>query len=118
MDKKIKLEQGGIYLGALDPAKHAEIGKIRPVIILSAPLILQLHPGLIFICPLSSKSNSNYSALHVELPLRERLEKNSYALIEHCQAISVRRIKSHRMAQLNEYELSVILSKLKHMVGL
>jgi len=38
------LTRGGVYLGKLNPAKHAEIGKVRPVIILNSQLILDSAP--------------------------------------------------------------------------
>ena len=47
------LTRGGVYLGKLNPAKHNEIGKVRPVIILNSQLILDSMPPIIFICPLS-----------------------------------------------------------------
>ena len=41
------LTRGGVYLGKLNPAKHAEIGKVRPVIILNSQLILDSMPPII-----------------------------------------------------------------------
>ena len=38
------LTRGGVYLGKLNPAKHAEIGKVRPVIILNLPLMQISEP--------------------------------------------------------------------------
>ncbi len=61
------LTRGGVYLGKLNPAKHDEIGKVRPVIILNSQLILDSMPPIIFICPLSSQSQKEFSNLHYEL---------------------------------------------------
>lgn len=116
MDKKVNLTQGGIYLAKLDPAKHAEIGKIRPVTILTAAVFLNIHPSLVFVCPISSKSYPEFSGLHIELPAREHLQKKSFAVIEQCRSISTHRITSAKLAQLTQHELLSILSRLQRML--
>ena len=112
------LTRGGVYLGKLNPAKHTEIGKIRPVIILNSQLILDSVPPIIFICPLSSQSQKEFSNLHYELSPRDKLRVKSYALIEHCRAISLNRIVYPRIGQLSKLELDNILNRLQRLVGL
>jgi len=112
------LTRGGIYLAKLNPAKAAEIGKIRPVAILNSQFILNNTPPIIFICPLSSQSQPAFSDLHVALPKRDNLKIISYALVEHCRSITINRITYPRLAQLTTDELSTILHRLQRLVGL
>jgi mRNA interferase MazF len=112
------LTRGGIFLAKLDPSKAAEIGKIRPVIILTAQPILDITPPTLFICPLSSQSQPAFSSLHVELVSRDNLEVTSYALVEHCRSISIQRIIYPRLAQLTSAEIRLILHRLQRLVGL
>jgi mRNA interferase MazF len=112
------LNRGGIYLAKLDPTKKNEVGKIRPVIILNSQTILNTSPPIIFICPLSSKSQPEFSELHFELKVRDNLQVKSYALIEHCRSISLGRIIQPRLAQITHLELNNILHKLQRLVGL
>ena len=112
------LTRGGVYLGKLNPAKHAEIGKVRPVIILNSQLILDSAPPVIFICPLSSQSQKEFSNLHYELNPRDKLRVKSYALIEHCRSIRLNRIVYPRIGQLSKSELDNILNRLQRLVGL
>lgn len=116
--EKIILTRGGVYLAKLDPAKKAEIGKMRPVVILTAQLILNSTPPLLFICPLSSQSYPAFKALHVELPPRDNLQKKSYALVEHCRSITIDRLVYPRLAQLTPSEINLILHRLQRIVGL
>lgn len=111
------LTRGGIYLARLDPAKNAEVGKIRPVAILTSQTILDITPPTLFICPLSSQSQPEFSSLHIKLPSRDNLEVASYALIEHCRSISVKRIIFPRLAQLTSAEIRLILHRLQRLVG-
>lgn len=114
----MSLTQGGVYLSKLDPAKHNEVGKIRPVVILTGQFLLDISPEIIFICPLSSQSYPAFSALHVALAPRDGLLRKSYALTEHCRSISVQRLRESRLAQLTAEEISLILERLQRLVGL
>ena len=109
------LTRGGVYLGKLNPAKHAETGKVS---ILNSQLILDSMPPIIFICPLSSQSQKEFSNLHYELSPRDNLRAKSYALIEHCRSISLNRIVYPRIGQLSKSELDNILNRLQRLVGL
>lgn len=111
------LTRGGVYLEKLTPAKDVEIDKVRPVIILNSQLILDSVPPIIFICPLSSQSQKEFSNLHYELSPRDNLKVKSYTLIEHCRSISLNRIVYPRIGQLSKLELDNILNKLRKRSG-
>ena len=106
-----------MYLARLDPAKGAELGKLRPVIVLTDQGILDATPGHVFVCPLSSRSDPAYQALHLSLAARDNLQVQSYALVEHCRAISIRRLQSERLAQLEFDELNEIIRRLHRLIG-
>ena len=113
-----RLNRGGIYLARLDPAKGAEVGKLRPVAVLSAREALEVDSPLLFICPLSSRCDSTFDALHVTLPPRDGMKVESHALVEHYRAISRSRLLSQGIAQLTDEELTTILHRLQRSVGL
>jgi len=117
VEQKI-LTRGGVYLARLDPAKKAEVGKIRPVVLLNTQTILDITPPTVFICPLSSRSQPEFSSLHLQLSARDNLKVTSYALVEHCRAITISRIIYPRLAQLTTAELQMILHRLQRLVGL
>jgi len=106
-----------VYLARLDPAKGAEVGKLRPVAVLTDQALLDVSPPHVFICPLSGRSESAYRALHVSLPARDSLKVKSYALVEHCRAISMRRLQSERLAKLEIDEMNEIIRRLHRLVG-
>jgi len=118
VEKREILTRGGVYLAKLDPSKGDEIGKIRPVIILNNETLLETNPPLLFICPLSSQSQPAYRQLHVELSARDNLQVTSYALIEHCRSISIRRFHFPRLAQLTSRELFTVLHRLQILLGI
>ena len=118
MEKITLLTQGGVYLARLDPSKHDEVGKIRPVVVLMGQFVLDVQPASVLICPLSSQSYPECSQLHVALPPRDSLQKDSYALVEHCRSISVKRLIEPRLAQLTTKELGLIFIRLRHMCNM
>ena len=112
-----KLTRGGVYLARLDPVKGAEVGKLRPVVLLTDQTLLDAEPPQVFVCPLSSHSKPTYQALHLKLPPRDGLEVESYALAEHCRSISIRRIRSERLARLDTDEINEIIHRLLRLIG-
>jgi len=112
-----RLVRGGLYLARLDPVTGTEVGKLRPVAILTAQELLDIEPPLLLIAPLSSWSRPEYSAFHVEVPARGDLRVTSYVLVEHCRSISRRRIRSPRLAQLAADEIDDILHRLRRLTG-
>lgn len=59
-----------------------------------------------------------FSAVHVTLPARDDLKVASYALVEHCRAISATRLLSQRLAQLTIDELATVGQRLKRLLDL
>lgn len=112
------LSRGGIYPARLDPSRGTEVGKLRPVAVLTAQALLDTDPPVIFICPLSSRSDPAFQALHLSLPGRDRLLRQSYALVEHCRAVSRQRLLPDRLAMLTPAEIGHILHRLQRLVGL
>jgi len=106
-----------VYLARLDPAKGAEVGKLRPVVVLSDQALLDVSPPHVFVCPLGGQSDTDYQALHVSLPARDSLKVTSYALVEHFRAISTRRLLSDRLAKLEIDEINEIIRRLHRLVG-
>lgn len=114
----MSLTRGGVYLARLDPAKGAEVGKLRPVVVLTDDKLLEVEPPHVFVCPLSSRSEPAYAALHLALSARDNLRAKSFALVEHCRAISIRRLLEERLAQLTMGEVNEIARRLQRMIGM
>ena len=112
-----EISRGGVYLAKLNPSKGLEVGKVRPVVILSSRIILDTKPSIIFICPLSSKSHKNLSDLHVRILSRYSLDVDSFALVEHCRSISTSRLNHPRISQVSDTEISTIIIRLQHLIG-
>jgi len=85
--------------------------------VLTGQFLLDVRPPHIFVCPLSGRSDPDYQTLHLSLPARDNLKVPSYALVEHCRAISIRRLPSGRLAKLEIDELNEIIGRLNRLLG-
>ena len=117
MEEVGSLIRGGVYIAKLYPVKYNEIGKLRPVVILNSQNVLNANPINVFVCPLSSQSKEDFQHLHLHLKSRDRLEVDSYALIEHCKSISSERLIKTNLCVLSTFELDCILEKLFVLLG-
>lgn len=108
--------RGGVYLAKLNPSKHNEIGKLRPVVVLTSQKILDSKPPLIFICPLSSKSHEDFKYLHSVISTRDKLKNNSFALIEHSKSISYKRLHDTCLSVLTKKELEQIINNMVFLI--
>ncbi|MDP3560716.1 MAG: type II toxin-antitoxin system PemK/MazF family toxin [Legionellaceae bacterium] len=77
-----------------------------------------MQPASVLVCLLSSQSYPECSQLHVALPPRDSLQKDSYALVEQCRSISVKRLIEPRLAQLTMNERGLIFIRLRHMCNM
>ena len=111
------LSRASVYLARLDPVKGAEVGKLRPVVILTDQEILDVEPPVVFVCPLSSQSMQQFEALHLELAPRDGLRVTSYTLVEHCRSLSRKRILGERIAQLSSDEVEAVIHRLLRLIG-
>ena len=112
------LKASGIYLANLNPNKGSEIGKKRPVIVLTHQLFLDNDISPVFVCPLSSQSYDKNHVLHVKITHRDHLECDSYALPEQCRSISLSRIEPMLLATIKDDERKAVLEKLDLLVGI
>ncbi len=109
--------RGGIYLAKLNSSKYDEIGKLRPVVILTSQKLLDSKHSFIFICPLSSQSQEAYKHLHFKISSRDKLKKSSYVPIEHFKSISLQRLHNTCLSVLTNKELEQITNTLFFMIN-
>lgn len=119
MEKPISqmLDYGGVYLVRFDPAKGAEVGKQRPAVVLQSSVMLQAGVPTVLVCPLTSELRAGLEIIRVEIPPRDRLQKSSYAMVEHVRSIAVQRIVPDKLAQISRAEHRELRDKLLLVMG-
>ena len=110
------MNRGDIYLAKLDPSKGTELSKVKPVIIFQSNFLKNL-PTIIVIS-LSSYLKDNWFPLRVRISKKEKLEKDSDAVIEQIRAIDKSRIIGEPLAKVSEEELKLIEEAILYVLGL
>jgi len=102
--------KGDICLVDFNPAKGGEMGKLRPAIVMSNALQIELLDTVIVI-PLSTVIQKESLPYRFFIPAREKLYQDSDACIYEIRALSKQRVKE-KLTQLQEQELATVQTSL------
>jgi mRNA interferase MazF len=111
------MRRGEIWLARLNPNTGAEIGKIRPVLILLAQRYLDAGSPVVMAAPLTTQFWPGLAALRVQVTARERLLKDSYVVLEQMRAMDRGRFGDVPLARLSAAELQTVDRQLMTMFG-
>ena len=106
------MKRGDIYLAYLNPKKGAEVGKIRPVLIIQTDFLNEINHPTIIVLPLSTKLINDAYPLRYRVTKKDKLEKNSDILCDQIRAISIDRLKE-KLTTLTNNELKEIENQVK-----
>ncbi len=98
-------ERGGIYLARLNPARGAEPGKVRPVLILQSDLLNEVGHTTVIVVPLTTNLIDDAYPLRMRIEKRAKLKSDSDLLCDQIRAIDSRRIVPEKIASLRESEM-------------
>ena len=113
----IEYKRGDIVLVNFNPCKQKEeVGKTRPSVIISDSLY-NANSDLLVVIPLTTNLIDKAGILRVRIIKRNKLEKDSDAMIEQIRAISKNSILE-KIGELNSKEIKKIEEGLTVLVGL
>ena len=99
------IERGVVYLAKLNPAKGAEPGKIRSVLVLQTDLLNRVGHTTVIVLPLTTRLVDDAFPLRLRIHKRQKLEKDSDILCDQIRAIDRGRIVGEGLARLSDKEL-------------
>lgn len=112
------MKRGEVWVARLNPNKGAELGKLRPVIILQDDAILACGLTTVLVVPLTTQFRPEFAPLRIEIAARDRLKKPCYAVVEQTRAIDSSRFGDGPLTMLTSEEMSVVEKSLKAVMGL
>lgn len=112
------MQRGEVRIARLNPNQGSEIGKIRPVLILTENRLLNAGIPMVMVVPLSSQCWKGMEALRVEVTPRDRLLKPSYLVVEQARSIDRGRISDEVLARLTGAELQLVEKQLRYLLGM
>ena len=113
----MEYKRGDIVLVNFNPWRQKEeVGKIRPAVIISDSVYNE-YSDLIVVIPLTTNLIDDGGILRVRIKKREKLEKDSDAMVEQIRSISKNRI-IEKIAKISKNELILIERGIKVLLGL
>ncbi|WP_163327661.1 type II toxin-antitoxin system PemK/MazF family toxin [Desulfurobacterium thermolithotrophum] len=109
--------RGDIHLVKFDPVKGVEPGKIRPAIIFQSQELLDIDYPTVIVIPLTTTLKGDYP-LRLRISRREKLERESEAMVDQIRAVDISKIYSEKIASLTDKELKDLEEALEFVVGI
>lgn len=112
------MKRGEVWVANLNPNQGAEVGKIRPVLIIQEDALTQEGADTVIILPISTQLRSGFEHYRVTLPFRDRLLKKSQIIIEKPRALDRRRFREGPLTTLTNDEMTAVERGLLTVMGM
>lgn len=111
------LEHGAVYLANLNPGRGTEPGKIRPVLVVQHPALLEAgHPSTLVI-PLTTALADNAEPLRLRLSARDKLEQDSDLLVDQLWAIDNQRLVGEALTLCDDGFMAKVFAAVAEVTG-
>ncbi len=110
--------RGQVWVARLNPNQGAEVGKLRPVVVVQADPLTQAGLATLLVVPLTSQWRPGTEALRVPIRARDRLLSDSYAMAEQLRAIDHARLGEGPLTSLTAAEITALDKALRGVLGL
>lgn len=112
------MRRGEIWTGNLNPTRGAEIGKIRPVLILQADALTQAGSDTVVVLPLSTQVWPGFKRFRVTVRARDKLKQDCQVVIDKPRALDRHRLGEGPLATLTAEEMAAVEKSLLAVLGM
>lgn len=112
------MRRGEIWTANLNPNKGAEIGKVRPVLILQDDRLTQTGLPAILALPLTTQFRPAFAPMRIRLVPRGRLTKDCFVMVEHARSLDRSRFGEGPLAILTAEEMAAVEQSLRAVMGM
>lgn len=113
----VKPSRGEIWIADLDPTRGHEIGRQRPVLIISSDLFNHGRSTLVFVLPITRTNRRVPAHIAIEPP-EGGLVARSYILCDSLRSISKERLGDKALGKVSVNTLQKIEEKLRFLMQL
>ncbi len=112
------IRRGEVWVARLNPNQGAEVGKVRPVVVIQADLLTQADLPTVLVVPLTTQMRRGAELLRVLIKARDRLLRDCYAMAEQPRALDRARLGEGPLTTLTAEELLKLEQALRLVMGL
>jgi len=112
------MRRGEIWTANLNPTRGAEVGKIRPVLIVQSDWLTQAGSATVLVVPLTTQCRESTEALRVTIPARGRLREPCQTVTEKLRAVDRSRFGTGPLTNATDEEMSSLEQRLNGVLGM
>jgi mRNA interferase MazF len=112
------MRRGEIWVGNLNPNRGAEVGKIRPVLVIQADFLIAQGEPTIIVLPLTTQVHPAKEPLHITIQARDRLLQTYQIVPEQPRTLDRKRLVDGPLTCLRPEEMVAIERSLIAVLGL
>jgi len=111
------MRRGEVWVGNLNPNRGAEIGKVRPVVILQSDELSSLLSRTVVVLPTTSQVRPGFRRLRVTIPARDRLHRDCQVMVDQPRTLDRRRFGTGPLTTLTNEEMASVERGLLAVMG-
>ena len=112
------MQRGEVWVGNLNPNHGAEVGKIRPVLIIQADFLTEANEPTIIVLPLTTQVRQAKEPLHITIQARDKLLQACQIVPEQPRTLDRRRLVEGPLTRLRPEEMLAVERSLTAVLGL
>jgi mRNA interferase MazF len=112
------IRRGEVWVARLNPNQGAEVGKVRPVVVIQADALTGAGLATVLVVPLTSQRRRGAEALRVSIRPRDRLLRECWAMAEQPRALDRSRLGEGPLTLLSGPEMEALEQALRAALGL
>lgn len=112
------MKRGEIWIGNLNPNRGAEVGKIRPVLVVQEDQLTEAGLPTVVVLPLTTQVRPSLQHLRVLIRARERLQQDCQVMVDQPRTLDRNRLGEGPLTALTPQELAQVNQALQVLLGL
>ena len=112
------MRRGEVWTANLNPSRGAEIGKIRPVLIIQADELIEAVTPMVVVLPLTTHVYPEFRLWRITVPARDRLRDACQIVVDQPRALDRTRLGEGPLTVLTPAELAAVERSLRVVLGM
>lgn len=112
------MKRGEVWIGNLNPNRGAEVGKVRPVLIIQSDFLTNAGSETVVVLPLTTQVRPSREPLRIAIHARDRLQQSCHVIPEHPRTLDRQRLKDGPLTTLSQEEMAKVERVLRAVLGL
>jgi mRNA interferase MazF len=111
------MRRGEVWVGNLNPNRGAEVGKIRPVVVVQSDELSTLVSETVVVLPTTSQVRRGFRRIRVTIPARDRLRRDCQVMVDQPRTLDRRRFGAGPLTTLTTEEMAAVERGLLAVLG-